>query len=345
MSVMSMSPRFPRMPNETLPSGCESVPGAVLCPRPPKDTVTSGILVIDKPEGTTSFGVVAQIRRVFALKKVGHCGTLDPFATGVLLVCLNQATRISDHLISMDKIYRFTVRFGEETDTLDLTGQITATSDAPAPGEDRLREVLRGFSGTQTQRTPRFAAAKVGGKRLYELSRRGIEVEPPDREITLHRLELLGYEWPHAVFEVHCSKGTYVRQIAADIGSALGCGAHVTSLRRLVCGRFDLGAAVELDRLVDPRHAERWTERLVSMHSALDQLPAVTVEGRILERLCLGNLDPVWETEQRGRFAGLKGPVRLSTREQVLIGLWWPNPDAGRHKLRLLAEQGASTGV
>lgn len=337
---MSYSEHSPRIPEEGAarhggkPKQKQCAPRE---PKPPKDALTSGLLVIDKPEGTTSFGVVARIRSALALKKVGHCGTLDPFATGVLLICLNQATRISDHLIAMDKTYRFTVRFGEETDTLDGTGRVTATSDAPPPEEARVREVLADFLGEGTQRTPRFAAAKVGGKRLYELSRKGIEVDPPDREITVHRLELVSYRWPEAVFEVHCSKGTYVRQIGADIGSALGCGAHVTVLRRLTSGRFALGAAVELEPLLESIRAGQWRERLVSMHSALDHLPVAVVEGRILERLLLGNLDPVWETEHRGLFAGVRGPVRLSTRDDVLIGLWWPNPDAGRHKLRLLA--------
>jgi tRNA pseudouridine55 synthase len=297
----------------------------------------SGILIIDKPEGLTSFAVVSKINRLLPEKKVGHCGTLDPIATGVLLICLDQATRISGQLSEQDKAYRFTIQMGVETDTLDRTGCVTRVYDGEACQEEELRSVLNGFMGRQVQEAPRFAAVRIQGRHLYEWSRKGIEMTAPKREISIHRIELLAYDWPRATLEVHCSKGTYVRQLAADIGKAMECGAHVSELRRLSSGPFRIEDAISVDALKDTIEEGCWREKLVPMSKALSHLPAVVIEDEgVLKRLRAGNLGPDWEAENRKPFGGHSKAVRIVNAEDRLEALWWPNPDAEqRRRLRV----------
>jgi tRNA pseudouridine55 synthase len=319
-------------------SNTESVDGAPARLGPLlQETESSGVLVLDKPEGMTSSAVVTRIKRQLGLRKAGHCGTLDPFATGVLLVCVNQATRIADQLTVQTKTYRFTVRFGIETDTLDRTGRVVRTCEDPAPPERDLLEAVRSHEGTQVQQVPRYAAVKVQGKRLYELARKGIEVEPPQREVRIHSLSLISYRYPEAVLETTCSKGTYVRQLAADLGGRLGCGAHVTHLRRLACGPFCIEQASTLERMKDGVSDGFWLEKLVSMSGALSHLPALTIEDeRILGRLRFGQLDAAWETEHAGLFPERREPVRIVTADDRLAALWWPHPGPAQHRrLRL----------
>lgn len=185
-----------------------------------------GVLVLDKPEGITSAKAAAKVKKLLKPRKIGHTGTLDPFATGVLVLCLGEATRASDQIVGLDKVYRATLCFGVETDTQDRTGQVIGRSDVVFCENDLLG-VLSAFSGVCRQTVPRFSAVRVDGRRLYELSRRGIEVDLPDREICIHSIELQSFQWPEAVVEVCCSKGTYIRQLASDIGSRLGSLAHL----------------------------------------------------------------------------------------------------------------------
>ncbi|MEM5790379.1 MAG: tRNA pseudouridine(55) synthase TruB, partial [Syntrophobacteraceae bacterium] len=191
----------------------------------------SGILVVDKPGGVSSTGVTTRIKSILKPNKIGHTGTLDPFATGVLVLCLNEATRVADQFLNLNKAYLSTMRFGVETDTLDRTGEITRTNDTVFSRTDLL-EVLEGFRGNCVQQAPRFSAVKVGGQRLYKLSRKGIEVDRPERQVCIHAIALHSFDWPEAVIEVSCSKGTYIRQLASDIGKKMGSGAHLSELRR-----------------------------------------------------------------------------------------------------------------
>ncbi|MFP5212904.1 MAG: tRNA pseudouridine(55) synthase TruB [Acidobacteriota bacterium] len=290
----------------------------------------NGILVIDKPEGITSFGVVAKIKKRFGLRKVGHCGTLDPFATGVLIVCLNQATRIVDHLLMQDKAYRFTIRFGVETDTLDRTGVETFRYKGEAASREELEEAVNGYRGSFIQKVPRFAAVKIQGRRLYDLVRKGVDVDPPSRKVHVPRLELLEYDWPWAVLEAHCSKGTYIRQLASDIGGKLRCGAHVSELRRLSSGPFGLEDAWPFEEMagasIDALH-----RRLIGMGEALTHLPAVGIDDEgILKRLYAGCLDAEWEALQRERLLGCTEPVRIVDREGRLAALWRPHTECER---------------
>jgi tRNA pseudouridine55 synthase len=301
----------------------------------PSDSI-SGILVVDKPEGLTSFAVVRKVKEALRLEKAGHCGTLDPFATGVLVVCLNQATRIADQLSEQDKVYRFTIQLGMETDTLDRTGRVTRIYEGQARSEGELRCSLDHLMGSLTQEVPRYAAVRVQGKRLYEWSRRGIEVTRPKREIAVYRMELLAYRWPEATLEVRCSKGTYVRQLAADIGGLMGCGAHVTGLNRVASGPFRVEHAISMETLEETVERSCWRRKLVSMSEALSHLPAVRIEDQgLLGRLRVGNLDREWEAENQKRFEGCSQAVRLLSGEDQLEALWWPNPEAVQRRRRL----------
>lgn len=289
-------------------------------------SVPSGILVVDKPEGMTSFGVVKKVQRALRLEKAGHCGTLDPFATGALLICMNQATRISDLLSLQNKRYLATLRLGIETDTLDGTGKIVARHAGEPICVEAFSEVLGRFRGTFSQQVPRFAAVHVDGRRLYEYARKGIPVDAPVREVCVQNLDLIAFEWPFATVDVSCSKGTYIRQIGADIGHHLGCGAHLTSLRRLESGSFRIEQALTLDELVALRDPEELAKRIISMSEALDHLPRVVMhEERMLGRLQEGALDPDWEEVARREWPRGSPPVRILDGRQALRALWWPH--------------------
>ncbi len=308
-----------------------------LAPDQPLDSPSSGILVLDKPEGMLSFALISKVKRTLGVKKVGHCGTLDPFATGVLVVCLNKATRIADQLLAQDKKYLCTMHLGVETDTLDRTGRITRTLDRPASREELERVLGLYRGGPYMQRTPLYSARRVQGKRLHECARRGIAVELPEREVRILSLELLGYEWPEADLEVHCSKGTYIRQLAADIGEALGCGGHVSRLRRLSSGSFHIDSALSLEELVEAHRNGSWMEKVIPAAQALAHLPVFVIEDEeALRRLKNGQLAPAWESRLGDISEEHEGPVRLVGRDKRLIALWWPRSgeDRGR-QLRL----------
>ena len=214
-----------------------------------------GVLVCDKPAGMTSHDVVARVRRLAGQRRVGHGGTLDPPATGVLVLALGRATRLLPFLPTEPKRYLAEVAFGAETDTLDAAGTVTATADASGVDEAALRAALAGFVGPQEQVPPMVSAIKMGGERLYAKARRGEEVERAARPIVIHDLELLGLapgERPLATISVVCSGGTYVRSLAADLGRALGTLAHLASLRRTAVGRFAEAEASTLEELAAP---------------------------------------------------------------------------------------------
>jgi tRNA pseudouridine55 synthase len=218
-----------------------------------------GVLVCDKPAGLTSHDVVARVRRLARQRRVGHGGTLDPPATGVLVLALGRATRLLPFLPTEPKRYLAEVAFGAETDTLDAAGTVTATTAADGVDEDGLRAALAGFLGPQEQVPPMVSAIKVAGERLYAKARRGEEVERAPRPIVIHELELLGFtpgERPLATISVVCSGGTYVRSLAADLGRALGTLAHLASLRRVAVGRFTEAEAHTLEELAEPDRLE-----------------------------------------------------------------------------------------
>ena len=287
----------------------------------PEDRM-SGMLVLDKPEGFTSAKAAAKIKKLLSPRKIGHTGTLDPFATGVLVLCLNEATRAADQIAGLDKVYDATVRFGVRTDTLDGTGKVIEQSDCVFCEND-LADVLNSFAGVCVQTVPRFSAVRVGGRRLYELSRKGIEVERPEREIVIHSIALNCFRWPEAAIEVCCSKGTYIRQLASDIGDKLGSGAHLSALRRVRVGPFTLDRAVRMDEGIS---AESVAAEIIPLNEALSHLPvALMSDHRCLARLKNGQLDPEWEKECKKNFGACADAVRIVTGANRLAALWWPN--------------------
>ncbi len=234
----------------------------------------TGSLVVDKPAGPTSHDMVNRARRVFRLRRIGHTGTLDPFATGVLPLCLGRATRLARFLGGGEKVYRASVRVGFATSTDDLTGEPLAEPKELHLDAGEVRQALNEFVGTHEQMPPAYSARKVGGRRSYDLARKGEEVPRTARPVTIHAIELLGIGGAEIEIEVRCARGTYIRSLARDLGEALGVGAHLSALRRTRSGSFVLEQAVSGDDLALGR------DRLVPLADALPELLAVRVGAR-----------------------------------------------------------------
>ncbi len=210
-----------------------------------------GALLIDKPCGPTSHDIVDAVRRRFKISKVGHCGTLDPNATGLLVLVLGKATRLSDRLMSSDKVYEGDVKFGESTDSYDSDGELVASLPVPPMTLDQVNEMAATFVGDQMQMPPMVSAKKQNGIPLYKLARKGIEVERKPRLIHIYKFRFQSYEEPVGHFQIACTKGTYVRAVAHEIGEKAGCCAHLTTLRRISSGAFNVANALTLDQVLN----------------------------------------------------------------------------------------------
>lgn len=245
----------------------------------------NGILPVDKPQDFTSFDVIAKLRGILRMKKIGHGGTLDPMATGVLPVFLGEATKLCDLLPNQDKSYTAHFRLGAVTDTQDRTGRVLSESPLPVSRE-ALLEVLPRFTGTIRQLPPMYSAVQVGGRRLYDLAREGVEVERTPREITVYSLELREYEEQtrQGVLDIRCSKGSFVRTIVHDIGQTLGCGGMLTDLRRTEAAGFFLQDCLTLEQISQlvsgPEGREALARRLLPVDRAFDGLPALRLSPR-----------------------------------------------------------------
>lgn len=239
-----------------------------------------GILNVNKPAGMTSFDVVAKIRRLTGTKKVGHAGTLDPMASGVLPVCTGKATKLIEFLMEKDKSYRVGLVLGRATDTQDATG--TTVYEKPVTASDEeIEKVIRGFIGEREQTPPMYSAVRVNGKRLYELARQGIEVERKPRNVTFykiapHDIERCGHE-AGVIMDVDCSKGTYMRTLCHDIGAKLGCGGHMSSLVRTRSGPFSIENSYTIDCLAELKENNQLKSAFIDMDKALAHLPEVYV--------------------------------------------------------------------
>ncbi len=218
-----------------------------------------GALLIDKPAGPTSHDIVDAVRRHFAIKKVGHCGTLDPNATGLLVLLLGRGTKLSEKLMADDKVYEGTVKFGETTDSYDADGRLVASLPVLPMTLDELNQAAAQFVGDLMQTPPMVSAVKKGGVPLYKLARKGIEVEREARLVHVYNFRFSSYQEPLAQFRLACTKGTYVRSIAHELGQKLGCGAHLATLRRVTSGKFDVAQAIPLADLLalTPRQLEQ----------------------------------------------------------------------------------------
>ncbi len=297
---------------------------------------TTGVLLVDKPQGWTSHQVVDWVRRRLRVSKVGHTGTLDPFATGLLVVCLGEATRIAELLTHTDKRYVFRMRLGMETDTLDPTGRVTRTYEGPPAEGAQLRRIVSEMVGPQMQEVPRYSAVKVRGRRLYEWTRSGQQVETPPRPVEIYDFEVLEDTWPEVTCRVHCSKGTYVRQLAADVGRRLGCGAYVSALRRTDSGPFSVHNALPLETLERMRHDREWTRHVIPLHAALSHLPALVVDDPLIRnQVRHGQVPHSWLDRHAAVVEGHPGPVRLMGPDNVLLALWWPAAPPGGRRLKV----------
>lgn len=278
-----------------------------------KKNVVSGVLVIDKPVGMTSHDVVQIVRRGTDIRRAGHTGTLDPRASGVLVVLIGPAVRLSEYISASDKRYQATIRLGSSTDTYDAEGVVTQSNQGVSVSEVEFEDALLSFVGEIEQVPPPYSAVKVKGRKAYEMSRKGEEVELQPRIINVYSLELLEWAPPEAVVDVYCSSGTYVRSLAHDLGQNLGCGAHLVGLRRTKSGRFTLRDAVPLRRLRDAFTAGDWYRFLIPAAEALAEWPMVELDSAMVELIRHGHRVPA--------AAGMEGWARGVSQQGDLVAL------------------------
>lgn len=273
-------------------------------------TAPSGILLLDKPEGITSNAALGRAKRIIGIKKAGHTGTLDPMASGLLALCFGQATKVAGFLLDADKTYEAQVRLGVTTDSEDAEGEVVERKPVPTLDEADIETVLERFRGPIEQIPPMHSALKHKGQRLYELARRGETVERPPRAVTIHALDLIEHSDETLGLRIACSKGTYIRSLARDIGEALGCGAHLCGLRRTASGPFDIADAVELDAL-ESLTREQARALLTPPDRALEHLPAIELDEHQAQRIVQGQ-------RLTGLRAAHSGQVRIYGSEAFL---------------------------
>jgi tRNA pseudouridine55 synthase len=249
----------------------------------------SGVLVVDKPVGMTSHDVVQAVRNGTGIRRAGHTGTLDPRASGVLVILIGPAVRLSEYVSASDKRYQAIIRMGSSTDTYDAEGSFTR-SDVPTDiSEEEFEKTLKQFEGEIEQVPPPYSAVKVKGRKAYEMARQGEQVELEPRKIQVYHLDVLEWAPPEVVIDVHCSSGTYVRSLANDLGEALGCGAYLVGLRRTKSGRFSLRDAVPLRKLQEAFQAGNWYQFLIPAAEALGDWPAVELDPDEVENVRHGH--------------------------------------------------------
>ena len=276
-----------------------------------------GVFLLDKPQGMSSNDIMQKVKRIFQANKAGHTGALDPLATGMLPICLGEATKFSQFLLDADKRYLVTAKLGERTDTSDAEGQIVETRDVNVKTSEILT-ALEQFRGDILQVPTMFSALKYNGKPLYEYARQGITVEREARPITIFELNFIEYNAPYLTLEVHCSKGTYIRTLVDDLGEALGCGAHVTMLRRTAVADYPTEKILDwnaLQALVEPQDLSLLDALLLPIDTAVAKLPALTLNESQTQGIGFG---------QRIKFDNpnrLQGQVRLFSHENRFLGV------------------------
>lgn len=293
----------------------------------------TGVVLIDKPEGPTSHDVVQAVRALTGERRCGHTGTLDPFATGLLPICLGRATRLSRFLLGAVKTYRAVVRFGFATDTYDATGSRRGPVVPDVFLERRtLEPILRSFVGKHHQVPPPFAAKRVRGQRMYRLARAGILVEPKAVEVTIRRVDLIDLQRERVTLDVEVESGTYIRSLAHDVGKRLGVGAHLEQLRRTRVGSLGLDRAVGLDELESLRKRGRLGEALLSPADALGELHAVRLGEQAAQRLRHGTAVPLGDVVELPRGVPTAQPLKLLDPSGALLGIGELN--SGRRTIR-----------
>jgi tRNA pseudouridine55 synthase len=296
----------------------------------------SGLLLVDKPEGPSSAHIVHRAKVSLGAKKVGHLGTLDPFASGLLLLGINEGTKISDIFLRAPKSYRGVVTLGVATDSQDSTGVVVKTRPVPSLADHDLHVLEQRFSGELQQTPPMFSALKKDGVRLYKLARQGKEVPRQPRTIQIDSIQLRQINCTEVSIDVTCSRGTYVRTLASDLGEALGCGGHLKSLRRIACGHLRVDQAVTLDEL--EQFTTRAESAMISLSNALSHLRGITWDHRWLARLRLGQQESLSEI---GKPLEEQELVRLLDARGDLVALIGWNeeiPGGGWRLLRIFKE-------
>jgi len=276
----------------------------------------TGIVVIDKPTGRSSNHVLQQVKRLFDAKKAGHTGALDPLATGVLPICLGEATKVSSYLLDADKAYHVTCKLGEVTDSGDADGEVLSTSDIPEFDEQTIVDLLPRFMGEQDQVPPMFSALKYKGQPLYKLARQGIEVERKSRRITIYDIQLLSITKESFTLAVRCSKGTYIRTLVEDISHALGSGGHVVMLRRVTAAGYDLEQAITIEQLeaIAEKGLDVLDEELLPTEDALSEWPSIIATDEMVVALRHGQTIKVEQDY-------LSANVRLFDMGKTFLGL------------------------
>ena len=294
------------------------------------------ILNIHKPSGPTSFAVVARVKRLTGERRVGHGGTLDPLASGVLPVFLGRATRLAEYLMEYPKTYHATVELGAATDTYDAEGSVTSRSDISNITLKDVETALEKFRGEIRQRPPVYSALKQGGQPLHRLARRGQNVEVESRPVTVYRLEILAFELPRLTLEVECSKGTYIRSLAHDLGAALGCGGHLAGLVRTAYGPFDITDAVTLEQLESGIQNGAWRGLIKPMDCVLSRWEKITLDAEQAQAVLGGKgitLNQAVETRR----------LRAYDTNGVFLALLQYEPDEARWRpYRVFAPQASS---
>lgn len=291
-----------------------------------------GILLLDKPQGMTSNYALQRVKHLFNAEKAGHTGSLDPLATGLLPICLGEATKYSQHLLDADKVYRTRMRLGQKTTTADAEGEVIEEKSVPTLNAEQIEQVLARFRGTIQQVPSMYSALKKDGKPLYELARKGIEVAREPRTVQIYRLELLNVEPLYWELEVACSKGTYIRNLVEDIGDVLGCGAHVAELRRLASGCFQLDEHLTLESLqqiADEQGLAGLDELLLAPWAAIADKPKITLSDNASYYILHGN--PV-----RVNNLPINEDVLIFDAQNRFLGLGYMNDDGLLAPKRLL---------
>jgi tRNA pseudouridine55 synthase len=302
-----------------------------------------GVLLVDKPRGPSSAGLSRALGRKLGADRVGHGGTLDPMASGLLVVCLGEATKIAGYLLDADKEYEAELTFGVETDTLDAEGRETARHDASELDEARVRAALEGVEGPQRQVPPMYAAIKQDGKKLYELARQGVEVERAPRDVVFHSIRLDSFARAdgsvRARVTVACSKGTYIRALARDVGDVLGCGAHLSALRRTRTAGLSVADAMSPDAIESAFRAGQPLP-LRSPAVAVGHLPRVEIPAGLLVRVRQGQ-----QSALAGLVPGEPGPIALVDPDGALVAVGEATAGGGIKLLRVLLASSVDPGL
>lgn len=279
----------------------------------------SGALVVDKPVGMTSHDVVQAIRNGTGLRRAGHTGTLDPRASGVLVILVGPAVRLSEYVSASDKRYQAIIRLGGSTDTFDAEGKVTPSKDPVTVTEAQFEEALKTFIGEIEQTPPPYSAVKVQGRKAYEMARQGEEVELAPRKITVHHLEVLEWAPPEVVIDVHCSSGTYVRSLANDLGVMLGCGGYLVGLRRTKSGRFSLRDSVPLRKLQEAFAAGNWYQYLIPAAEALGDWTSLELNPDEVEAIRHGHRIKVMDDLSAEMVCGISTQGELVAILEVFV--------------------------